>query len=86
MPRQIPPHQLPDPQANLRRAIADCAIDSELGQWMAAHRAELEQLLHEGADWEAAAEHFRRAGLRDGTGQLPTPEMARLTWRALLAG
>ena len=61
-------------------------LSTTLGQLMAAHRAELEALFREGEpDWAKMAAEFSRAGLRDETGQKPTPGTAENTWRVVKA-
>ena len=67
---------------NFRRALDEAPLNSTLGQWMAAHRAELEALFREGKpDWAKMAEAFGRAGLRDEANRKPTAESAERTWR-----
>jgi hypothetical protein len=71
---------------NFGRALEEVSLCTTLGQWMAAHRAELEALFREGEpDWAKMAAEFGRAGLRDETGQKPTPGTAENTWRVVKA-
>jgi hypothetical protein len=67
---------------NFRRVLKKAPLRSPLGEWMAAHRAELEALFREGEpDWAKMAEAFGKAGLCEESDRKPTAESAQRTWR-----
>lgn len=75
--------RLPDIQDRLREEVDLSWQASTLSEWMAQHRADVQDLLARGLDWDAAARHFNAAGLKGPGGSAPTGSTAAETWRRL---
>lgn len=62
-----------DLHEQMRAALREVLQERDLARWMETHRKQMAEMLASGTmDWEQAAQHFARAGLRDVNGEPPT--------------